>query len=123
MLFIVLNSPFLNPLFEISILLKPNYPSNSATTNPPTLQDITTSAESPFFEIRQAIKNNKIALADEMGVDDDQLDRYVMDKVRGGGWITIGSNEDIAVSRHAGFCNMIYMDVSLGLVRLFILLF
>jgi hypothetical protein len=75
-------------------------------------RDIMTSPESPFFEIRDAIKNNKIVLADELGVEDAELENFVNNKVREGGWITIGSNEDIVVSRHAGFCSMVYYDVN-----------
>jgi hypothetical protein len=51
-------------------------------------------------------------LAEELGADEVGRSNYVMEKVRGGDWITVGSNEDIAVSRHNGYCNMIYIDVS-----------
>lgn len=71
------------------------------------------SSASSFFEIREAIQNNPILLADEVeGIDEDEVNDYVNNKVREGGWITIGSNEDIAIDRHNGFCNMIYIEVS-----------
>jgi hypothetical protein len=71
--------------------------------------------ESSYFEIREAIKNNPILLASDMGVgyeNEDDVDAFVFNKVREKNLITIGSNEDIAVARYAGFCNFIYFDVS-----------
>jgi protoheme ferro-lyase len=34
-----------------------------------------------------------------------------MERVRGGKWMTIESNEGIEVTRELGYCNMIYMNV------------
>ncbi|KAI6171297.1 hypothetical protein M3Y97_01055900 [Aphelenchoides bicaudatus] len=73
---------------------------------------ITTSMESPYFEIREAIENNPIRIAEDYEKDNDLQDAYVMNHVRDGKWITIGSNEDIAVYRHDGYCNMIYIDTN-----------
>lgn len=64
-----------------------------------------TSMESPFFELRQALQNNPIVLGQDLNVN-------VMDKVGEGGWITVQTTELIAVSKHMGYCNFVYMKVN-----------
>lgn len=74
------------------------------------------STSSPFYEIRKAIEHNPIRLAEEFINEGDNEDAYVLEKVKQGNWITIGSNEDIASFRQLGYCNMVYIPVSAGFI-------
>ncbi|KAI6171477.1 hypothetical protein M3Y97_01048800 [Aphelenchoides bicaudatus] len=74
------------------------------------------SSRSPFFEIREAIKNNPIRYAEDfVGADDDCVEQYVMNQVQKSNWITVATNERIMISRHDGYCNMIYMPTNFPL--------
>lgn len=68
--------------------------------------------KSPYYEIRQAIQDNPIHVAYESGVQDEDVDAYVVAHVRTGKWITIDSVENIEITKHLGYCNLIYFDVS-----------
>jgi hypothetical protein len=71
-------------------------------------------SKSPYFELHQALKNNPIRLAEEMTTTEN-LDDYVQKRLDEGGWITVQSNEVVEISRQNGWCNLVYMEVSLVL--------
>lgn len=67
------------------------------------------SNDTMFYDIRQALKTNPIVLAQDVSVAN--VNDYILEKVQTSGWITIQSDEAVAVTKHMGYCNFVYMDV------------
>ncbi|KAI6171298.1 hypothetical protein M3Y97_01056000 [Aphelenchoides bicaudatus] len=59
---------------------------------------------SPFYELKEATKNNPIQLADQ-SVTNDKSHDTTLNKVNEGKWITFGTTEGRVWSESVGYCN------------------
>jgi hypothetical protein len=71
-----------------------------------------------LVEIREtlALYNNPIWFAREMGVDDANTDRFVLERVAEGGWVSVLDNDFIVVNNLAGYCQYVYLEVCFSCV-------
>jgi hypothetical protein len=67
-------------------------------------------SRSPFYEIRHAIQDNPILLAEDF--TETNYNVYIYEQIRKSKYVTVGTYEGIEGDRRMGYCNFIYFDVS-----------
>lgn len=67
---------------------------------------------SPFYELREATKNNVIQLSENFKESEGNAIEFTNKRVAQGGWISIDTSESILKTVHSNLdCEVVYLEV------------